>query len=224
MKTMKNRFMIAILSTTLVLSGCACTNTKEKKEEKVVQKKKEKKKESIQEAINLPEEAEAKPVVDSGISSLYTDEELLAYANDHFHDYWQTYYGFMTGTYFESTREFGSSVITDPNIHSLQDIENVWYQKFSRRYPVPYMDMNINFYKEAPFWEENGRVYERNHIDGIVGHSIYFDHIVQKTDDEVWFALFSEGVDGTIQDWNQEWSFVYEDGQLKYGTVVRHNQ
>ena len=40
MKIMKNRFMIAILSTTLVLSGCACTNTKEKKEEKVVQKKK----------------------------------------------------------------------------------------------------------------------------------------------------------------------------------------
>ena len=60
--------MIAILSTSLVLSGCACTNTKEKKEEKVVQKKKEKKKESKQEAINLPEEAEAKPVVDSGIS------------------------------------------------------------------------------------------------------------------------------------------------------------
>lgn len=157
---MENRFMIAILSTTLVLSGCACTNTKEKKEEKVVQKKKEKKKESKQEAINLPEEAEAKPVVDSGISSLYTDEELLAYANDHFHDYWQTYYGFMTGTYFESTREFGSSVITDPNIHSLQDIENVWYQKFSRRYPVPYMDMSINFYEDVPFWEENGQVYE----------------------------------------------------------------
>ena len=38
---MKNRFMIAILSTSLVLSGCACTNTKEKKEEKVVQKKTE---------------------------------------------------------------------------------------------------------------------------------------------------------------------------------------
>ena len=220
---MKNRFIIAILSTTLVLSGCACTNNKEKKDEKVVHKKKEKK-EAKQEVVNLPEEAETKPVVATTLPDLYTDEELLTYANDHFPDYWNTYYGFMTGTYFESTREFGSSVITDPNIHSLQDIENVWYQKFSRRYPVPYMDMSINFYEDVPFWEENGQVYERYRIDGIVGHSIYFDHIVQKTDDEVWFALFSEGVDGAIHDWNQEWSFVYEDGQLKYGTVVRHNQ
>lgn len=80
------------------------------------------------------------------------------------------------------------------------------------------------FYENVPFWEEDGQVHERYRIDGIVGHSIYFDHIVQKSDDEVWFALFSEGVDGTIQDWNQEWSFVYEDGQFKYGTVIRHDQ
>lgn len=219
----RNRVIAAVLAAVLTLSGCACKNSKDKKDEKVVQKKKEKK-ESKQDVVNQPEEDESKPVVDSGISTLYTDEELLAYANDHFEDYWKTYYGFMTGTYFESTREFGSSVITDPNIHSLQDIENVWYQKFSRRYPVPYMDMNINFYKEAPFWEEDGQVYQRYHIDGIVGHSIYFDHIVQKSDDEVWFALFSTRADGAIHDWNQEWSFVYEDGQLKYGTVVRHDQ
>lgn len=219
----RNRIIVAVLAAVLTLSGCACENSKDKKDEKVVQKKKEKK-ESKQEAISLPEESEAKPVVDTTLSDLYTDEELLAYANDHFEDYWRTYYGFMTGTYFEGTGEFGNVTITDPNIHSLQDVENVWYQKFSRRYPVPYMDMNINFYENVPFWEEDGQVHERYRIDGIVGHSIYFDHIVQKSDDEVWFALFSEGVDGTIQDWNQEWSFVYEDGQLKYGTVVRHNQ
>ena len=86
------------------------------------------------------------------------------------------------------------------------------------------MDMNINFYENVPFWEEDGQVHERYRIDGAVGFSIYLDHITRKTDDEVWFALFSEGVDGTIQDRSQEWSFVYEDGQLKYGTVVRHNQ
>ena len=185
----RNRIIVAVLAAVLTLSGCACENSKDKKDETVVQKKKEKK-ESKQDAVNQPEEDESKPVVDSGLSSLYTDEQLLTYANDHFEDYWRTYYGFMTGTYFESTREFGSSIITDPNIHSLQDIENVWYQKFSKRYPVPYMDMSINFYKEAPFWEEDGQVYQRYHIDGIVGHSIYFDHIVQKSDDEVWFALF----------------------------------
>lgn len=78
--------MTAILAMTLVLSGCVSTNNKEKKDEKVVHKKKEKK-ESKQDAVSLPEEDEAKPVVDSGISSLYTDEELLAYANDHHDDF-----------------------------------------------------------------------------------------------------------------------------------------
>ena len=145
----RNRIIVAVLAAVLTLSGCACENSKDKKDETVVQKKKEKK-ESKQDAVSLPEEDEAKPVVDSGISSLYTDEELLAYANDHFEDYWHTYYGFMAGTYFEGSGDWGQNlVISDSNIHSLQDVEGVWYQKFSRRYPVPYMDMNINFYEKC---------------------------------------------------------------------------
>ena len=120
----RNRIIAAVLAAVLTLSGCACENSKDKKDEKVVQKKKEKK-ESKQEAVSLPEESEAKPVVDATLSDLYTDEELLAYANDYFEDYWRTYYGFMTGTYFEGTGEFGNATITDPNIHSLQDVENV---------------------------------------------------------------------------------------------------
>lgn len=72
---MKNRFMIAVLSATLLLTGCACTNNKEKKDEKVVHKKKEKK-EAKQEVVNLPEEAETKPVVATTLPDLYTDEEL----------------------------------------------------------------------------------------------------------------------------------------------------
>ena len=35
---MKNRFIIAVLSTTLLLSGCTCANSKEKKDEKAVNK------------------------------------------------------------------------------------------------------------------------------------------------------------------------------------------
>ena len=222
---MKNRFIIAVLSTTLLLSGFACANNKEKKEEKVVQKKKEKKekKESKQEVVNLPEEAEIKPVVDTTLSDLYTDEELLAYANDHLNDFWHTYYCFMAGTYFEGSGEIGNKLITDPNIHSLQDVENVWYQYFSRKYPIPYMDINTNVYKEVPFWEENGQVYERYCIDGIPHVSFFFDHITQKTDDEVWFAYYCKGPDGSISDTQQQWSFVYEGGQLKYGTIVRNN-
>lgn len=222
---MKNRFIIAVLSTTLLLSGFACAKNKEKKEEKVVQKKKEKKekKESKQEVVNLPEEAEIKPVVDTTLSDLYTDEELLAYANDHLNDFWHTYYCFMAGTYFEGSGEIGNKLITDPNIHSLQDVENVWYQYFSRKYPIPYMDINTNVYKEVPFWEENGQVYERYRIDGIPHVSFFFDHITQKTDDEVWFAYYCKGPDGSISDTQQQWSFVYEGGQLKYGTIVRNN-
>ena len=222
---MKNRFIIAVLSTTLLLSGFACANNKEKKEEKVVQKKKEKKekKESKQEVVNLPEEAEIKPVVDTTLSDLYTDEELLAYANDHLNDFWHTYYCFMAGTYFEGSGEIGNKLITDPNIHSLQDVENVWYQYFSRKYPIPYMDINTNVYKEVPFWEENGQVYERYRIDGMPHVSFFFDHITQKTDDEVWFAYYCKGPDGSISDTQQQWSFVYEGGQLKYGTIVRNN-
>lgn len=222
---MKNRFIIAVLSTTLLLSGFACANNKEKKEEKVVQKKKEKKekKESKQEVVNLPEEAEIKPVVDTTLSDLYTDEELLAYANDHLNDFWHTYYCFMAGTYFEGSGEIGNKLITDPNIHSLKDVENVWYQYFSRKYPIPYMDINTNVYKEVPFWEENGQVYERYRIDGIPHVSFFFDHITQKTDDEVWFAYYCKGPDGSISDTQQQWSFVYEGGQLKYGTIVRNN-
>ena len=225
MNTMKNRFIIAVLSTTLLLSGFACANNKEKKEEKVVRKKKEKKekKESKQEVVNLPEEAEIKPVVDTTLSDLYTDEELLAYANDHLNDFWHTYYCFMAGTYFEGSGEIGNKLITDPNIHSLQDVENVWYQYFSRKYPIPYMDINTNVYKEVPFWEENGQVYERYRIDGIPHVSFFFDHITQKTDDEVWFAYYCKGPDGSISDTQQQWSFVYEGGQLKYGTIVRNN-
>lgn len=219
---MKNRFIIAVLSTTLLLSVCACANSKEKKDEKVVHKKKETM-EVKQDAVSLPEEAETKPVADATLSDLYTDEELLAYANNHLADYWHTYYCFMAGTYFEGSGEIGNKLITDPNIHSLQDVENVWYQYFSRKYPIPYMDINTNVYKEVPFWEENGQVYERYRIDGIPHVSFFFDHITQKTDDEVWFAYYCKGPDGSISDTQQQWSFVYEGGQLKYGTIVRNN-
>ena len=210
---MKNRFIIAVLSTTLLLSVCACANSKEKKDEKVVHKKKETM-EVKQDAVSLPEEAETKPVADATLSDLYTDEELLAYANNHLADYWHTYYCFMAGTYFEGSGEIGNKLITDPNIHSLQDVENVWYQYFSRKYPIPYMDININVYKE---------VYERYRIDGIPHVSFFFDHITQKTDDEVWLAYYCKGPDGSISDTQQQWSFVYEDGQIKYGTIVRNN-
>lgn len=230
--------MTAMLITSLMLSGCAASekNKDKKADEKVSQKErsksKSKKKEKLKEVKETTEEASQEQeiqasqveetLVATGISSMFTDEELLTYADDHLDDFWRTYYCFMAGTYFEASKNNNSMLITDPRIHSLQDIETVWYQKFSRRYPAPYLDMNTNPYKELPFWEENGQVYEKYRIDGIVGVSFFFDHITQKTDDEVWFAYYSKGADGTINDTQEQWSFVYEDGQLKYGTIVRN--
>lgn len=51
----------------------------------------------------------------------------------------------------------------------------------------------------------------------------FLTKITQKTDDEVWFAYYCKGPDGSISDTQQQWSFVYEDGQIKYGTIVRNN-
>lgn len=221
-----SRFILSLVIISGMITGCSSTTQKSETKEKVIKKVKKKKPAKVakQDVVTLPDTTESKPVVDSGISAKFSDDELIAYANDHLDDYWHTYYCFMAGTYFEGTGEWGQNlIITDPNIHSLQDIENVWYQKFSRRYPAPYMDMNINLYKETPFWKENGQVHERDHIDGIIAHSLYFDHITQKSDDEVWFALYSTTPDNKIHDWNQEWSFVYENGQLMYGTIVRND-
>ena len=114
----RNRIIAAVLAAVLALSGCASENSKDKKDEKVVQKKKEKK-ESKQEAVSLPEESEVKSVVDTTLSDLYTDEELLAYANEHFEDYWHTYYGFMAGTYFEGSGDWGQNLVINDS--------NIWY-------------------------------------------------------------------------------------------------
>ena len=122
---MKNRFIIAVISTTLLLSVCACANSKEKKDEKVVHKKKETM-EVKQDAVSLPEEAETKPVADATLSDLYTDEELLAYANNHLADYWHTYYCFMAGTYSIGCASILAKVSRDETMNNLPEE----YQKY----------------------------------------------------------------------------------------------
>lgn len=177
---------------------------------------------SNQNVVTLPDRSEQKAVVDSGISTLYTDEQLLEYANDHIEDYWHVYYGFMTGTYFDRGEELnGYYKIVSSDIHSLEDIENEWYTYFSRRYPIPYMDMSMNPYEDVPFKVIDGEVYEKYCIDGFVGTSIYFDHITQKSDDEVWFEMYFRYADNKIGDSHQQYSFVYEDGYFKYGEIIK---
>lgn len=151
------------------------------------------------------------------------DVELLNMANSRIHDYWKTYYCFMAGTYFSyDTGTITNYVhINDSRINSLQDIDNVWYEHFSRRYPVPYYDMNINPYKRLPFIKREDGIYELYQVDGIAGTTFFFDHIVKKTSDEIWFAYYGKGLDGNIYDTGQLWSFVYEDGIWKYGQITK---
>lgn len=157
---------------------------------------------------------------DTAIST--EDSELLEMANSRIHDYWHDYYCFMAGTYFSyDSGEIGNYVhISNPRINSLQDVENVWYQKFSRKYPIIYNDENQNPYKKQAFIQKDDGVYELYQIDGLA-LEFYFDHITQRTTDEVWFACYCKGPDGSISDTGQIWSFVYEDGTWKYGTIIR---
>lgn len=109
-----------MLITSLMLSGCAASekNKDKKADEKVSQKErsksKSKKKEKLKEVKETTEEASQEQetqasqveetLVATGISSMFTDEELLTYADDHLDDFWRTYYCFMAGTYFEASK------------------------------------------------------------------------------------------------------------------------
>ena len=210
---------------------------KEKKESKEVSKKKEN--EDInKEVVNNTSESASQQISSETNSeqvskettsqsstneTITEDVELLNMANSRIHDYWKTYYCFMAGTYFSyDTGTITNYVhINDSRINSLQDIDNVWYEHFSRRYPVPYYDMNINPYKRLPFIEREDGIYELYQVDGIAGTTFFFDHIVKKTSDEIWFAYYGKGLDGNIYDTGQLWSFVYEDGIWKYGQITK---
>lgn len=151
------------------------------------------------------------------------DTELLNMANSRIHDYWHDYYCFMAGTYFSyDSGQIGNYChINDPRIHSLRDVEDVWYEKFSKKYPIIYNDENQNPYKKQAFIQKDDGVYELYQIDGLA-IEFYFDHITQRTADEVWFACYCKGPDGSTSDTGQTWSFVYEDGTWKYGQITKN--
>ena len=237
---------------TIALFGCTSyqpttskpnnkTSNVSKKKDNIKSKKDMKEKddeETNKETANSADENSSQQVVDSQQTSndasaqtpsdetSGSDTELLNMANLRIDEYWNIYYGFASGCYFEhgdmvdNLGEYkGYCPITDSRIHSLEDIESVWYESFSRKYAVPYYDAYPSM--KRPFIEVNGQVYESYQVFGIVGNEFFFDHIVNKTSDEVWFAYYSKGIDGTIGDTGQTWSFVYEDGIWKFGTIIR---
>ncbi len=96
----------------------------------------------------------------------------------------------------------------------LPAIEDVWYQKFSRKYDS--FDWlggggNLDIY-----YEENGKVYVQDGAIGLGPFTHVIDKMVSRTGDEAKFAgrvlMYEEEDAGAL-----EISLVYEDGTWKYG-------
>lgn len=100
--------------------------------------------------------------------------------------------------------------VADSSIQSLADVKATYDTIFSSRYPVIYES------NEA-FIEHNDQVYELYIPMGVIGTE-KIQEIVKKSDDEVWFSTYMVGPDGTISETPTYYSFVLENGSLKYGT------
>lgn len=111
--------------------------------------------------------------------------------------------------------------VSDPRIQTYDDIENVYYQKFSRRYPICYdKPYNLSPLTKLPFIVVDGQLYEAYSaicINGI-GCKYTVGEIIKKTDDEFWVRLnnYCE-LDNSTNQTDITCSFVWEDGGWKYG-------
>lgn len=241
--------MTAILITSLMLSGCAASekNKDKKADEKISQKErsksKSKKKEVEKKAKEVKEtteeasqeqEAQTSQVqetpVATGISSMFTDfmqnvcriDELFAFADETVNTF--------CGTHFTSSSNFENYIknddgiyyeVDDSQVQSYNDIENVYYQKFSRRYPICYdKPYNLSPLTKLPFIIVDGHLYEAYSaicINGI-GCKYTVGEIIKKTDDEFWVRLnnYCE-LDNSTNQTDITCSFVWEDGGWKYG-------
>ena len=147
----------------LILSGCIILNVKES-DEKITHKEKSKEVSQEQETKgSLPQENS----VDTSISSMFTDDELWDFASENINALYQERMSYICGTHFatgeESIRVDDQlyAVVSDPQVKTYDDIENVYYQKFSRRYPICYdKPYNLSPLTTLPFIEQDGVLYE----------------------------------------------------------------
>lgn len=216
----RNRLMIAVLITSLILSGCAASEknkdkkvdekvfykeqdkseSKKKETEKKTKEAKETKEETPQKQETQASQAEETPVV-MGISSMFTDDELFAFAGETVNTFYAERMSYICGTHFTSSSNFENYIknddgiyyeVDDSQVQSYNDIENVYYQKFSRRYPICYdRPYNLSPLTRLPFIEVNEKLYEAYSaicINGI-GCKYTVGEIIKKTDDEFWVRL-----------------------------------
>lgn len=132
----RNRLMIAVLITSLMLSGCAASekNKDKKADEKVshkeqdkseskkkeVEKKAKEVKETTEEA-SQEQEAQTSQVqetpVATGISSMFTDDELFAFADETVNTFYAERMSYICGTHFTSSSNFENYIKNDDGIY-----------------------------------------------------------------------------------------------------------
>lgn len=214
----RKRLIVVVLTIILMLVGCIVLNVDKikKSDEKTTHKEQSKKVSQEQENS-----------VDTSISSMFTDDELWDFASENINALYQERMSYICGTHFatgeESIRVDDQlyAVVSDPQVKTYDDIENVYYQKFSRRYPICYdKPYNLSPLTTLPFIEQDGMLYESYKAICIygIGSTYTVGEITNKTKDEFWVRLNSYcSLDDSTNQTDITCSFVWEDGEWKYG-------
>lgn len=153
----------------------------------------------------------------------FDDEQLLTLAQS-LHTiacemYWNYYYGSPYSVdysnYIEDSVGTMYFLIDDENINSLEDVQNDWYEIFSKRNLVTDFD--------GHYIEQDGKVYIN---EASKGADVYYTNteiseISSRTEDEIYFnavSHYTDPADNTIQeDQTYKFSIVLEDGSYHVG-------
>lgn len=167
------------------------------------------------------------PQADGRAPEDYTDEELLALAEESFDDMFSMEIGYMNGgplptdyedvIRIESRNPDGSTYtwayLRVPGYETLEEAKTaaaeVWYAKYARKYELDIGAHYVYF---------NGGVYTPDGAMGGTAAPFFVDGIVSREDDEVVFAGHWE-VDGEFHG-DTGFSLVFEDGRWKYGRYL----
>lgn len=92
---------------------------------------------------------------------MFTDDELFAFADETVNTFYAERMSYICGTHFTSSSNFENYIknddgiyyeVDDSQVQSYNDIENVYYQKFSRKYPICYdKPYNLSPLTKLPF-------------------------------------------------------------------------
>ena len=148
-----------------------------------------------------------------------SDGELLALASVAGNGMKNMIYGFEAGACFgqewEDCVEYnGTSYCRVPGLNSMKDLEDAWYQDFSRRYPI---EKNAGSSYKEMYLERNGALYTRNQGIGDDMTDVIVDKMVSRSGDEAVFqGQLVDAIDGGSYG-TMEFSLVYENGTWLYG-------